>query len=343
MQAVNQLCEDYQRIEQAIRYIEANAHAQPELGEIAANLNLSEYHFQRLFTRWAGISPKRFLQYLTKENAKTLLAHSTNLLNATYAAGLSSPGRLHDLFVQTEAVTPGEYKSKGAGVEITYGFHPTPFGECLLAVTGRGICFLAFVDGNRPFALEQLRQSWANAALTEDPARTTPIVEQVFSLRPGALLTPRESRGITLHLRGTNFQIKQGLGGAAAPVPRTGHQLRVTGRAGLLGQCRAGGRERRCPQPGGVSHPLSPCAPENRPFWELPLRSNPQKSHPGLGNGSSEHRLKLRQGSTRKLLVERSRYGRCDGRVGCFLSYRDPQRPTQPALLPFFIQTITTF
>jgi AraC family transcriptional regulator of adaptative response/methylated-DNA-[protein]-cysteine methyltransferase len=197
---LNQLSEDYGRIEQAIRYIEANVQTQPELGEIAANLNLSEYHFQRLFTRWAGISPKRFLQYLTKENAKQLLARSTTLLDATYAAGLSSPGRLHDLFIQCEAVTPGEYKSRGQGIRIAYGFHPTPFGECLLAVTGRGICFLAFVDGSRASALGQLKQDWANATLTEDPVRTAPIVEQIFARRPG---TP-----LVLHLRGTNFQIK---------------------------------------------------------------------------------------------------------------------------------------
>jgi AraC family transcriptional regulator of adaptative response/methylated-DNA-[protein]-cysteine methyltransferase len=208
MNDFRQLSEDYQRIEQAIRYIEANAHQQPELGEIAANLNLSEYHFQRLFTRWAGISPKRFLQFLTKENAKQLLARSTNLLEATYETGLSSPGRLHDLFVQTEAVTPGEYKSRGRGIQIAYGFHPTPFGECLLALTGRGICFLAFVDGNRQSALAQLKQDWTNAALTEDPSRTAPIVEQAFSLQPGTRLTPREPRAITLHLRGTNFQLK---------------------------------------------------------------------------------------------------------------------------------------
>jgi AraC family transcriptional regulator of adaptative response/methylated-DNA-[protein]-cysteine methyltransferase len=198
--SLNQLCEDYQRIEQAIRYIEANAQAQPELGEIAANLNLSEYHFQRLFTRWAGISPKRFLQFLTKENAKQLLAHSADLLEATYETGLSSPGRLHDLFVQTEAVTPGEYKSRGRGIQIAYGFHPTPFGECLLAVTGRGICCLAFVDGNRPSALAQLKRDWTNAALTEAPTRTAPVVEQIFNPTPG---TP-----FSVHLRGTNFQIK---------------------------------------------------------------------------------------------------------------------------------------
>jgi AraC family transcriptional regulator, regulatory protein of adaptative response / methylated-DNA-[protein]-cysteine methyltransferase len=197
---LNQLSEDYARIEQAIRYIEANAHAQPELGEIAANLNLSEYHFQRLFTRWAGISPKRFLQYLTKENAKQLLARSANLLDASYEAGLSGPGRLHDLFIQCEAVTPGEYKSRGRGIQIAYGFHPTPFGECLLALTGRGICFLAFVDGSRALALGQLKQDWINATLSENPARTAPFIEQIFNRVSGA--------PIPVHLRGTNFQIK---------------------------------------------------------------------------------------------------------------------------------------
>ena len=170
------------------------------LNEVAAQVGLSEYHFQRLFTRWAGISPKRFLQYLTKENAKQLLAQSPNLLEATYAAGLSSPGRLHDLFIQTEAVTPGEYKSRGQGIRIRYGYHTTPFGECLLALTDRGICWLAFVDGERDSALAQLRQDWANATLTEDPACTAPVVEQIFSAQSD---TP-----LTLHLRGTNFQIK---------------------------------------------------------------------------------------------------------------------------------------
>jgi AraC family transcriptional regulator of adaptative response/methylated-DNA-[protein]-cysteine methyltransferase len=195
-----QLAEDYSRIAQAIRYIEANAHNQPDLTELAAHVGLSEYHFQRLFTRWAGLSPKRFLQFLTRENVKALLANASNLLDATYAAGLSSPGRLHDLFVQTEAVTPGEYKSRGAGVEIVYGFHPTPFGECLLALTGRGICFLAFVDKDRSSALKELRRSWSNATLTESPIRTAPVVERIFS--------PGSGGSLQLHLRGTNFQIK---------------------------------------------------------------------------------------------------------------------------------------
>src|SRR5512140_1115167 len=196
-----QASEDYRRIEQAIRYIEANASRQPELSEIAASLNLSEYHFQRLFSRWAGISPKRFLQFLTRENAKDWLARSGSLLEATYAAGLSSPGRLHDLFIQTEAVTPGEYKSQGEGIEIRYGFHPSPFGECLLALTERGICRLAFVEESREALLEELRADWANAHLIEDQERTGPVVRQIFE---GA----GDRTGLALHLRGTNFQIK---------------------------------------------------------------------------------------------------------------------------------------
>ena len=197
---LTQLSEDYARIAQAIQYIDDNSLSQPDLNELAALVGLSEYHFQRLFSRWAGISPKRFLQFLTRENAKTLLSHSGSLLEATYASGLSSPGRLHDLFVQTEAVTPGEYKSLGAGVDIFYGFHPTPFGECLLALTGRGICFLAFVESSQNAALAELQSTWRNACLTEAPARSAPVVDRIFS----AANLP----ALPLHLHGTNFQVK---------------------------------------------------------------------------------------------------------------------------------------
>ena len=195
-----QLSANYQRIEQAIRFLNENARRQPDLIEVAAHVGLSEYHFQRLFTRWAGISPKRFLQFLTKENAKALLSR-TSVLSAAYETGLSGPSRLHDLLVRCEAVTPGEYRTKGAGVEITYGFHPTPFGECLLALTGRGICFFGFVQGaDRLSLLAGLRRDWANATLRENPSRTRLVVEQIFAPSPGA--------SIALHLRGTNFQIK---------------------------------------------------------------------------------------------------------------------------------------
>lgn len=196
----SQLSLDYKLIERAIEYLEANAFRQPDLREVAENVNLSEYHFQRLFTRWAGISPKRFLQFVTKENAKKLL-REFNLLEATYSSGLSSPGRLHDLFVKCEAVTPGEYKKHGAGLHIAYGFHPSPYGECLLAATDRGICFLAFIeDEDRAAAVQVMKAEWKNAEWTENTNKTRHYIRLIFSPDPQ---TP-----INLHLKGTNFQIK---------------------------------------------------------------------------------------------------------------------------------------
>src|SRR6188474_3839593 len=155
-----QLSDDYLRIEQAISYLEDHYKDQPGLEEVAANIGLSEFHFQRLFTRWAGVSPKRFLQFLTKEGAKELLHRSENLLDTTHQVGLSSLGRLHDLFVTAEAVTPGEYKSQGAGVTIRYGIHPTPFGKCLVAVTERGICHFGFVQTSEGNAIDSLVANW---------------------------------------------------------------------------------------------------------------------------------------------------------------------------------------
>lgn len=195
---------DYQRIEKAIAFLVDNFHDQPGLREIAARVHMSEYHFQRLFSRWVGISPKRFLQFLTKEHAKKLLEKSINLLDVTYEAGLTSPGRLHDLFVNCEAVTPGEYKARGQGLEITYGYHASPFGECVLAITDRGICGLKFVQNNeRSSALASLKSKWQNAALIENPDATRPIVDRIFDPLAGQHTTP-----LHLLLNGTNFQIK---------------------------------------------------------------------------------------------------------------------------------------
>ena len=142
---------DYQRIAAAIQYLHENYQQQPTLEEVADHLHLSPFHLQRLFTRWAGVSPKRFLQYLTAGHAKNLLENAHTVLDATYESGLSSPGRLHDLMIATEAVTPGEFKTKGAGITVNYGRHTTPFGDILLAVTGRGICALYFIDDESLF------------------------------------------------------------------------------------------------------------------------------------------------------------------------------------------------
>src|ERR1043166_5963444 len=142
---LSQAAMDYARVERALRFLNANHRQRPTLDEVAAHVHLSPFHFERLFQRWAGTSPKRFLQYLTKEHAKGLLRESKSLLDVAYESGLSGAGRLHDLFVSCEAVTPGEYKLRGKGVTIRYGFHPSPFGECLLASTERGVCALRFL------------------------------------------------------------------------------------------------------------------------------------------------------------------------------------------------------
>jgi AraC family transcriptional regulator of adaptative response/methylated-DNA-[protein]-cysteine methyltransferase len=209
-----QSSEDYLRIEQAILYLESNYKEQPELGEVAANIGLSEYHFQRLFTRWAGVSPKRFIQFLTKEGAKNLLDQSENLLDTTHQVGLSSLGRLHDLFVTAEAVTPGEYKSRGAGVTIRYGVHPTPFGKCLIATTERGICHLSFVQTGEARrtaavrtsegdAIDNLVADWKQANMIEDHQATVKLIEPIFDLRYS-----QRGKPLNVHLRGTNFQLK---------------------------------------------------------------------------------------------------------------------------------------
>jgi AraC family transcriptional regulator, regulatory protein of adaptative response / methylated-DNA-[protein]-cysteine methyltransferase len=208
MESSTDLSGHYQLIEQAIQYITANVQRQPELDEIASAIGLSEYHFQRLFTRWAGISPKRFMQFLTKEHAKELLARSENLLDTTHQVGLSSLGRLHDLFINTEAVTPGEYKSHGAGLTIRYGLHPTPFGQCLIAATERGICHLSFVQTSEGSAIDNLVADWKQAEMTEDYNTTAPLIARIFATPEIDSAFNKEYQRISLHLRGTNFQIK---------------------------------------------------------------------------------------------------------------------------------------
>jgi AraC family transcriptional regulator of adaptative response/methylated-DNA-[protein]-cysteine methyltransferase len=198
------LCRDYARVAKAIGYLETHYREQPALADLAAAAGLSEFHFQRLFSRWVGISPKRFLQFLTKEHAKKLIAGSDTLLDTTYESGLSSAGRLHDLFVTCEAVTPGDYKRQGKGLDIRYGFHPSPFGETLLAVTARGICALTFVQaGDRAQALADLARQWPLANLRRDEKASARLLEGIFGYSPDETPAP-----LYLFVKGTNFQIK---------------------------------------------------------------------------------------------------------------------------------------
>ena len=192
---------DYHRIEKAIHYLEKNFHRQPSLREIARSVHLSEYHFQRLFKRWAGISPKRFVQLLTVEYAKQVMGDSASLLDVTDNIGLSSAGRLHDLFVNIEAMTPGEFRERGKHVKIYYGFHPSPFGDCFIAITTRGICHLAFAGRtHRKKAIDDLMKQWHYADISEDPLRTQPYIDRLFN-------TAQRKSALPVHLLGTNFQI----------------------------------------------------------------------------------------------------------------------------------------
>jgi AraC family transcriptional regulator of adaptative response/methylated-DNA-[protein]-cysteine methyltransferase len=194
---------DYQRIEKAMAYMAEHASRQPTLEEVAAHVHLSPFHFQRMFCRWAGTTPKRFLQVLTLERGKLLLKDERSLLDVSLSTGLSGSSRLHDHFVTLEAVTPGEYRSDGQGVVMRYGFHDTPLGGMLVAVTRRGICRMEFADhSGAAEVLARLRSTWPNGELNRDQKATGPVIDALFGQpaegRPGPL---------SLHVRGTNFQV----------------------------------------------------------------------------------------------------------------------------------------
>ncbi len=194
--------EDYTRIAQAIAFMRQNQIIQPDLATVAQHVHLSEYHFQRLFTKWAGISPKRFLQYLTIEYAKSRIAQTKSLLQLTCDIGLSSPGRLHDLFVNLQAMSPGEFKAKGAGLQISYGIHDTPFGKSLIATTPRGICNLQFLNNiDEHNAAQTLRAEW-KSEIIRDQETTQEICNQIFN--PSTL----GNKPLILFVKGTNFQIQ---------------------------------------------------------------------------------------------------------------------------------------
>lgn len=200
----NSLLSDYARVERAIRYLDTHRASQPSLGDVARHVGLSESHFQRLFTRWAGISPKRYLQHQTAELLTALIRNATPVLEAAYEAGLSGPSRAHDLVLNAEAVTPGDIARSGEGLRITYGFHPSPFGECFVATTPRGICQLAFVGPvSRAEALARLRHDWQRATLVPDQRTTATAAARAFPA-PGERATP----GLSIHVKGTNFQLK---------------------------------------------------------------------------------------------------------------------------------------
>jgi AraC family transcriptional regulator of adaptative response/methylated-DNA-[protein]-cysteine methyltransferase len=205
---------EYARIERAIQYLTDRRAQQPSLDEVAAHVGQSPFHFQRLFHRWAGVSPKRFVQFLTLEHAKQRLRASATVLDAAYDAGLSGPSRLHDLFVRLEAVTPGEYRSAGAGLQIRWGIGDSPFGRCFIAVTARGICALSFLceqaahrenDGSATShddAQRSLLRDWPRAEIRPDDALAADWLRRVFTVRRAS-----GDPALSLFVRGTPFQV----------------------------------------------------------------------------------------------------------------------------------------
>jgi len=195
---------DYARVERALRFLEAHVSSQPRLEEVAAEVGLSVFHFQRLFQRWAGVSPKRFLQFLTLHEAKRCLSETRSLLEASLHVGLSGPSRLHDLFLSLEGMTPGEYKARGRGQEIRWAVEETPFGPALFAAIERGLCGLSFVgDAGEAGALEELTRRWPEATRLRAPAAVR-VHAEAFRAR----MAGKVDRPLGLVLKGTPLQLR---------------------------------------------------------------------------------------------------------------------------------------
>jgi AraC family transcriptional regulator of adaptative response/methylated-DNA-[protein]-cysteine methyltransferase len=227
---------DFERIARAIEFIAEHALEQPSLADIAAAAGWSEYHFARVFRRWAGISPKQFLQHLSLAAAKQTLDDDRPVLQAALDAGLSGPGRLHDLFVSLEAVTPGEYKSRGRGMTMRYGTSATPFGPARIAMTDRGIAFLAFADARADFdGWDRFRETWREAEWREDPRAAGEIAAAVWQAAPA------RAHRLTLWLHGTNFQLQVWRALLAAGASTTTSYAELARAIGSPTACRAVG------------------------------------------------------------------------------------------------------
>ena len=191
----------YKQIARAIEYIAKNRIDQPELEDVASHIGMSPHHLQRTFSEWAGVSPKKFLKALTLQEAKSSLHASQSILDTAFDAGLSGPGRLHDLFISIDAVTPGEFKSRGQGMTFKYGFHPSPFGECIIIVNERGLSGISFIVDSHQSALAEQQAGWENATWVHDQTATAP-----FAVRAFCFESPKSE--LKLLLRGSAFRVK---------------------------------------------------------------------------------------------------------------------------------------
>ena len=227
---------NYNRIADAIRFIKNNYRTQPKLEEIAEHINMSPFHFQRMFSEWAGTTPKRFLQYLNIEYAKKILKEShATLFDTACELGLSGTGRLHDLFINIEGMTPGEYKNGGLALNINYSFADTPFGKIIAASTDKGVCHMAFVDEGERRAFDHLRSIFPNAKYVLSPDTKQQHALSVFDRDWNRL------EEIKLHLKGTEFQLKVWETLLKIPAGGLATYADLATKSGYNGACRAVG------------------------------------------------------------------------------------------------------
>jgi AraC family transcriptional regulator of adaptative response/methylated-DNA-[protein]-cysteine methyltransferase len=228
---------DYDVVRRAIAHIKGNWRTQPEVEEIAEASGVTPTELHHLFRRWAGLTPKAFLQALTLDSARQLLRNSASVLDATYEVGLSGPGRLHDLFVTHEAMSPGDWKSGGDGLTVYYGFHPSLFGTALVMATDRGLCGLAFADlGKERPALVDMRRRWPRAKIVEDSARTAPLAARIFDRKLW-----RADRPLRVVLIGTDFEVRVWETLMRIPMGRAITYSDLAGTIGKPSAARAGG------------------------------------------------------------------------------------------------------
>jgi AraC family transcriptional regulator of adaptative response/methylated-DNA-[protein]-cysteine methyltransferase len=228
---------DYERIRKVVAFISERWRDQPSVETIADHVGLSPTHLQHLFRRWCGLTPKAFLQAITLDNAKLLLADAASVLEASYELGLSGPARLHDLFVTHEAMTPGDFKTGGAGLTLAYGFHPSPFGEAILVATERGLAGLGFVDdGDRDAALADMRRRWPKALYRADGAITAPLAARIFD--PFAW---RAEQPLRIVMIGTDFEVRVWQALLKIPLGGATTYSDIASRLGKPSACRAVG------------------------------------------------------------------------------------------------------
>ena len=273
---------DYDVVRRAIGHIRSHWREQPEIDAIAEAASVTPTELHHLFRRWAGLTPKAFLQALTLDGARQLLRDSASVLDATYEVGLSGPGRLHDLFVTHEAMSPGEWKSGGEGLIVKFGFHPSPFGKALIMATDRGLAGVAFADaGEEDAALADMRRRWPKASYVADEARTAPIARRIFDPTQW-----RADQPLRVVLIGTDWEVR--VWEALLKIPH-GQRRDLFGhcRQGLHARSRPRRRRRGRQEPGRVRCAVSSRDRQIRRSHRLSLGHHPQTRHARLGSGAS--------------------------------------------------------